>query len=513
MENEAELVVELIHQALAAALLHEDQILYQQDVQQSFEAAGLSLEDAYPFALLIPILFDSLPKSSNGFRFAKNVTFDRNQDCVCGSGKKLKKCCPELMALPPVKSEEMFFAALSNMDAVALLRLADKQEWTKQALTALFDVAMENEFFEVVVKLAPTIMAQVNKLKNNDEELVAALLDALYEEGEHGLRLELIQQLIELRQAKSLRSLGYQRLAMIEAQRGSEALARKYLQQAIQADAKQAELPICELTVLGVMGSEQELKARAKFWLAFSLKRWGDDHPLVGFIEQVLASGKAMFDVSSDVYDETTPAAYDNATYLAGVLSIQGLPFVQVLEDSELGTGLYLKSSLIKQKLAFIEAFDVQVRMAKKEKGDSFHYDDCVAHTWHWPDLSWIDHLRQTPELLADFDVLEQLMPFVYQGPNVPEDFDVERGELSVFGLVPALFQSCCQQALKNTLDNLPKNTRLAEHHDANRSFWSVAFNTYMEQMESGQESSAKNLRKQLLSLTQSPQSWLVDNE
>jgi hypothetical protein len=513
--NESEVVIGLIDQALAAALIHENAAVYQQDVEQSLKAAGLSLEDAYPFSQLVPVLFDVLPKSCNGFYFTDRVTFDRNQDCVCGSGKKIKKCCSELISLPAITSEEMFYAALNKMDEEALLRVVDKSGWHKQALLVFFDVAMENRLFEAVAKLAPVVIDQVSKLKNNDDELVAMVLDALFEEGLNEQRFELMHKLTELKQAKSLRSLGYQRLAMIASQEGEELKAREYIQQAIQADAKQPELPMCELTVLGINGSQQELHSRAKYWLAFSKKRWGDDHPIVGFIEEVLSEGKALFERAQDNlnFDEDglTDVAYENAMQVVNVLSVEKLPFVQTLEQYEDGYELHLKSSLMREKLTFMDLFDQQVQTVRQVVGDGFHYDEYVSLFWNWPNLEWLDYLRQHPELLADFDVLETLMPFVYQAPVDQDELDAELQDLSVFGVVPVLFRITMHTVLNNALEHLPGDIQLPDFVDANQGFWQVAFNVFIELKEAGEDDMVIDLRSKLIKLADPIPDWLAD--
>lgn len=515
MTHSPELVVDLIDHALSAALLHEDLTLYQQDVEQSLNTAGLSLEDAHPFSLLVPILFEALPKPANGFQFSKDVTFDRNQVCVCGSGKKIKKCCSELMSLPQVTSEELFYAALNKMDDAALLCLADKTGWSKQALYIYVSVCMERALFEAVAKLVPVITNELVTLKNSDDELVAMILDALFEEGLNEQRFELMHKLTELKQAKSLRSLGYQRLAMIASQEGDEPKAREYIQQAIQADAKQPELPMCELTVLGINGSEQELHSRAKYWLAFSKKRWGDDHPIVGFIEEVLDKGKALFEQAqgnlSFEEDDITDAAYENAMQVVNVLSVEEQPFVQTLEKNQDVYELHLKSSLMRQKLTFMELFDQQVQAVRQAVGDGFHYDEYVSQFWIWPKLKWLDYLQEHPELLADFDVLETLMPFVYQAPVEQEELDAELEDLSVFGVVPVLFRINMHTALNNVLEHLPDDIQLPDFVDSNQGFWEVAFNVFVELKEAGEDDMVIDLRSKLIKLADPLPDWLAD--
>ena len=93
-----DIIGDILAEQLGQSLIHEDCEQFLRGIKQYMQ------DDTFAsMRPILPILFSTLPKSSNHFSFTTAKQPKRNDTCPCGSGKKLKKCCPQILDYPSPK--------------------------------------------------------------------------------------------------------------------------------------------------------------------------------------------------------------------------------------------------------------------------------------------------------------------------------------------------------------------------------------------------------------------------
>lgn len=479
---------------LGLALMHEDKQKFIDDMSAFIETETEHAHGRLGMVSLLPILFSALPKSSNHFSFLPIKLPKRNDPCLCGSGKKLKKCCPQVLDIPAPNPVQLFTLALDGLSENALNLLAQKPNWNLQAATFFISFACRNECLEAAQVVAEPFYKNLAALRNEHQEFISCVFDLLFDLDEDAVRIPLMYDISELKQAPSLQSIAHQRLAMSHSQKGEAEQAQRHLQQAFRCDPNQYELSMAELSILGMIAEEEELKARAKFWQVRLRKKY-DDHPALGLIEEILESGKEYFNRHRELMD------LEGESYEEGYESLEeehADDLIDIFISAELGQNIYdititdgeAKLSLAKQLkpiykqwLALYENEGEEVSERYADENEPMTEDDIDHHRWSMPDPEWLTFLHENPILINNLEVIQRLSSHIYQAPVPEEDDDIDYSnaeslsKLSVFSKLLIVYKQINASALMAVMDALPEEKLLPQRFKGNKSFWEIASN------------------------------------
>lgn len=514
---------------LGLALMHEDKQQFIDGMSDFLEGESQRSGNREGMRSLLPVLFSLLPKSSNHFSFQSIKLPKRNDPCLCGSGKKLKKCCPQILDIPAPQPAQLFTLALNGLSENAFNLLAQKSNWNLKAATFFIPFACRSDCFEAALVVAEPFYQNLAVLRNEHQEFISCVFDLLFDLGEDAIRLPLLQNVSELKQAPSLQSIAHQRLAMIYSQKGEAEKSQYHLQQAFRCDPNQDELALAELSILGMVADEDELKARAKFWQVRLLKKY-DDHPALDLIEDVLENGKQYFEHHREIMDFDSESCEEESNELLEQEHAETL--VQLFISTEVGKNTYditiagdeAKLSLAKklkpiykQWLAFYEDEAEEISEDYADKNEPMTPEDIDLHRWITPPPEWLSFLQQYPILLNNIEVIQRLSSHIYQAPVPDEDDDIDYSnaeslsKLSIFSKLLMVYKQINASALRAVMDALPEGVRLPQRFKGNKSFWDIASNYNGELSQNLELALQQDYLLQLDDLDNKTPSWLVD--
>jgi hypothetical protein len=483
--------------ALADTLIHENQDTFIEAALPAVLSANsddLMVSSEAEGRLLLQSLFSALPLSSNHFRFASLEMPGRNDPCPCGSGKKFKKCCAHLNALDLPPSEALFMMALESLSPEQIQLVLNKPNWTLKAFNCFVPLLMDLQQFDAVLYFYEAHLGSLKALRNEHEMLVSCILDAMFELRLDEKRFQLMESLTKLTQAKSLQSIAHQRLAMINAQDGNVASAKSHLQKAMRADPNQVELPMAEISILGLIADDDELISRAKYWRARLSKRYEDDYPPIGVMEDVIAQGKDYFtammpdglDWDDDDSDQIVELNVDNL--LGSLLSSEYVPLYDYkYTDGEAKLVLNkVPGTSVKQWMIHFELQRVQCLelVDESELPPWLTKDDAaLLKLWELEDSGWIKALWDEPELLSSIEVINTLSPLVNISPLLFEGLEEEFDDADSSPMDPLIFALMDRQQniVDHILGELKKHKlTLPARFKANKKFWESAQDYYL---------------------------------
>ncbi|GAA3938137.1 SEC-C metal-binding domain-containing protein [Litoribacillus peritrichatus] len=501
----------LLSLQLSQALLHEDHDRFM---------AGIAESPEFKDNALMSLVFEALPKSSNHFSFRGIKLPGRNDFCICGSGKKLKKCCPQLLNAPAPKAEDLFGMALEALNEDQFAELSGKPNWTIQAATHLFGYAMVNGLEDVVVRIGLPFTEKLSSFRNEHEDFIAFLLDALFELRQDDTRIRLIHDLTKLKNAGSLKSIGHQRLAMILSQEGDITQAKHHLEQAFRADPNQIELPMTEMSIMGVTASEEEIKSRAKFWQARLRKKYDDDYPVLGFLQEVLAKGKSLFADfeqppemdNCDAGDDPVDIKTRNADLLVQALAFEddvGNYDIHILKGE---AKLVLNKAVKPLYKRWLQLYQDNTHEVFRTVSEQDFVTDIEEHRWLISNEEWAGHLCEYPLLLNNLEILACLNSYIDLAPVPLEDDEAnDPKDMSILGRLQVLFYHRCHLATNDLINKLPPNTTLPSRFKPNQMFWILLEHQYYRMSEYCETTVLQSYLQRLIILDTNPQPWIVE--
>lgn len=520
-----ELVINRVAEALADALLHED--------SKQFVALYCKAVEGTPAAVMAESLaswvFRLIPKSSNQFSLVAPAFPGRNDPCFCGSGQKLKKCCDRIGDVNMLPPAGLFVSALSALDHPQWLEVANKPGWTTAAALIFVEMAMEHRETAAVVMVGRHFTRDISKLRNEHQELVSWLFDALFDEGLDEERLALMQQLTECKRAPSVQAVAWQRQALSASQSGQPEQARLCLQHALRCDSNQRELPMTELTVLSFVAEDNEIRSRARFWQARLRKQLSDDDSMLNFVDAVVDEGKEFFDrrrgdmdwddpfdPDDDFPDEQTlthdQRALARVRQLLFLFSPAAPRFDDFMYDFRVSAGgdaaLVVKAPYRAAFLKWNKTLDTVI-------GEGFDDPELLREVYHpcWTaeDDRWIGHLLENHFLLDRFEVIECLQDMAAMLPYPDEDMDAESvHDLSPYGSLRWFLADQNMINIDNVIRTIPEGASLPSRLKANQPFWRSAESYYRHCSENvAGDVSVEVLLPSLLEADAEPDGWL----
>lgn len=232
------------------------------------------------------ILWNKTPLPGNRFQPHPIPKPERNQPCLCGSGKKYKHCCHALESLEQGLPE--FSMLLHVLEIVPAKQFADLpfSHLNLDELAYVANTWMSNGRAKEAAKLLEGLFADWAKLDERAEPALYCLLDC-YDRLNNPLKKKRLLERGMAAPNKALRASAMQRQCSILADRGEYDLAWTLFQQAQRLAPDDPSLSHLEILILKSQGEHARARERAGFWIArLSKDPTGQYAGLIEFLRQ-----------------------------------------------------------------------------------------------------------------------------------------------------------------------------------------------------------------------------------
>ena len=232
------------------------------------------------------IIWNKTPLPGNRYQSRPLPKPERNQPCLCGSGKKYKQCCQAMEGLEQSLPE--FSMLLHVLEIVPSKHFADLPfgHMNLDELAYVANTWMSNGHAKEAAKLLEGLFADCEKLDERAEPALYCLLDC-YERLNNPLKKKRLLARAMAAPDKSLRAAAMQRQCTIYADRGEYDLAWSLFQQAQRLAPDDPGLSHLEILILKSQGEHARAKERAAFWIArLSKDKTGQYIDLIAFLRQ-----------------------------------------------------------------------------------------------------------------------------------------------------------------------------------------------------------------------------------
>ena len=260
------------------------------------------------------ILWNKTPLPGNRYQPRPIAKPERNQPCLCGSGKKYKHCCRALESLEQGLPE--FSMLLHVLETVPAKQFADLPfaHLNLDELAYVANTWMRNGSAKEAAKLLEGLFADWAKLGERAEPALYCLLDC-YDRLNNPLKKKRLLERAMAAPDKALRAAAMQRQCTIHADRGEYDLAWALFQQAQRLAPDDPSLSHLEILILKSQGEHARARERAAFWIArLSRDQTGQYADLIAFLRQAADDpGGSML----NVLQENHPALRQCADLMA----------------------------------------------------------------------------------------------------------------------------------------------------------------------------------------------------
>ncbi len=231
-------------------------------------------------------LWNVFPHPDNDFKPIKFEIPKRNQQCLCGSGKKFKQCCINVPVVDNY-SAEMFWPYLVEMLSHKYLVDSAKQYYLPvEGLRVAAQMYLENETPKKAIDLlAPSFVDKGKHLTKQHTGLTDLLCDAFDEHYQTDKKKIALLDSLKHHSVKWIRCEAWQRIASIYADKGEHKKALEALYEAMKADPHDTSHAILEIQLLVGNQEIEKAKQRATFWYAKISKYPDAFERLGGFLE------------------------------------------------------------------------------------------------------------------------------------------------------------------------------------------------------------------------------------
>jgi tetratricopeptide (TPR) repeat protein len=221
------------------------------DLQRFFRTFGWAIASVMPMPTL-------------GFRAHKLTLPGRNEPCLCGSQRKYKHCCADIVPSLPRFDDEL----LGGLVIDALPRI----EWAAlphsrvplRMVEAAAQMMVDEDRAEDAARLLQGWAALPPPWPDARAELLDQLGDIYLELGKPRKRKQLALAMVE-RGGPAVQSKGWQRLCLLATDAGDEAGARRAFETAQRLAPDDPSVAILEVTTLAGQGELPRARERADF--------------------------------------------------------------------------------------------------------------------------------------------------------------------------------------------------------------------------------------------------------
>jgi len=421
---------ELVERSLKEILQHEDFAQFhswmkiQVGISPQLSLKSPPTEHLLPMATCMSLaIWNATPLPGNNFRPRSIPIPKRNQPCVCGSGKKYKKCCStgeqQLLEI----DEDMIWPLLMDALPKKVLQKGLK-DGTLPLHARVFYCANlldESDSKKIILLLKDYYFA--NSHKDTGEPAaygLTILFDAFNQLGMQDMKLDLIEHICDTVPSSFLRSEALQRLATVQADFGDLTEAFKTLKKARKDTPDNPAVGLLEVQLLLIKGDLQLAKQRAHF-IAKQIRRQDEEfpddlfeNPVLGFLERVIEDPEMA---------ATTMGVMNTSDDTALILWLEKLPerpIVPYLLEEEKGFGNTIEDYSAADRPHFTAHPKPALKKLENAWNDIRPIEPLFGtnlvpfnddNPWDEPDpVQWKEFLLDHPESLDSIAIIDDLL-------------------------------------------------------------------------------------------------------
>ena len=273
--REVRALVRVIEESVDRILEHEDFDRYLLWLRSSIDTWGLMPPDvaedrahaAKVATSLALSIWNATPLPSHGFRPDPRPLPGRNEPCVCGSGRKYKRCCagaPEL----PIDPDALAALVFERMPESTVARMAESGEAPLEVVLERALEHYEEDRPKAVVRLLEPILTPAPTRPGRAHAIALDVLCDAYNELGHTRKKEkLVRVLAAAAEASPMRGQALQRLAAMQMDEGDADAAFESLRAARRDDEDSPGLGPLEVRLEVAAGRVDRARERARWWL------------------------------------------------------------------------------------------------------------------------------------------------------------------------------------------------------------------------------------------------------
>lgn len=251
------------------------------------------VDDYLKLALLIAqTVWDATPLSSNRYRPSPLPELKRNSPCLCGSGKKYKQCCLQIVdSIPPMDSQDIWELLLEEMTVQEVEKALALHALPIPVMLGLAEEYEENGMTEAVIEiLEPIFTLSTEKMAEAECAALTKLCNAYDNIGLLEMQARKTQLLHSLKDIGSrlIRSEAWQRLSVILIDKDEKKPAWEAFQKAQRLTPNSPGVDLLEINLLIGEGKIDLAQQRSEIILK-KLQRNGvsEDSPYIEFFQSV----------------------------------------------------------------------------------------------------------------------------------------------------------------------------------------------------------------------------------
>jgi tetratricopeptide (TPR) repeat protein len=280
-------------------------------------------------------IWGATPAPHNDFRPRALPEPGRNEPCICGSGRKYKRCCgggPRPAALRP---EDLWPIVLEVLPPAGRKAALDSGRVPLAGLLQLAGQAIDDGRPKFAIGLLePLFTGQFAGVDDLHDHALNMLCNTYDDLGRQGKKLALLERVRSEAPRSPLRSGACQRLAAMAIDRGDSARAWAEFRQAQRDDPGAPSVGLLEIQLLMAEGRADEARESARVWRR-RLQRIGDpelDNTIALLSEIVNDPHAAMADFMIGVSEGAGRRLHEAVHELTG----RPLPLYRVVPEAEI---------------------------------------------------------------------------------------------------------------------------------------------------------------------------------
>ena len=362
-------------------------------------------------------LWNATPLADNHYRPRPLPPPQRNQPCPCGSGRKFKHCCRDVVKTLELPNEMIWALMLENRSDKHWLREAADGRLPVDARLALAFYFHEKDRMRSLIKLLdPELLKAGAKLDSRlapAVDLLCDAYDATYRTDRK--KRQLLQQLSN-HPNRALRAEANQRLAAWLEDQGDLDGAWQALQEAIRAEPNNPGSAVLEITLLCARGESARAGQRADFWYRRLLPLAEEMPEALAFLERARREPCAVF-------REFGKASVDRdlARLIEWIGTIQPreLPdyawtAIEIDEADDAMCGAHE----LEKPTSLIDTEEAWMAVVPLDKPFSIDWlPDGSEFAWEQPG-DWLDWLARHPEAADSLGIIDDLVSLILSRPD-----------------------------------------------------------------------------------------------
>ena len=345
-------------------------------------------------ALLARHLWNAMPLPGNQYRPKPLPKPQRNDPCLCGSGRKYKQCCASMeSSVPPAPNNLLLEKVLERTPQKYLSDLPLK--WLSlETLAQIAESWVERGEAKRAAAMLEPAFTDVSQLDERAEWAFDTLANAYVELDKPKKRIQLVESVMQAPNVW-LRSAALHRRATMYADERDFAAAWQVFKDAQRLQPDNVSLSHLEVLLLICENRREEAEARAEFWIA-RLKRMGGYDNLIEQLQRMIAS----FDAIQHELMPQSPVELEQLKTLAAQLPQPVCLYRLEVQDGDAGE-LTPLPQLAELEQTWRQRFFGDEKFGIDPEEALF---DALNHADEW--LGW---LQDNPDALHSFSIIEQL--------------------------------------------------------------------------------------------------------